>query len=124
MGVTVFVDRDLGTGVDKERERKRERESSISRVMWKTNKAHAQDLYCPRRHRASSQGGLESPGEKVSSVGFQAPKRMRQKEGHGGSKSLVEPGYFISRTACLYIFSKMITQTLQRMKFHQLQQNG
>ena len=104
--------------------RRRQRESSISRVMWKTNKAHAQNLYRSRRHRASSQGGLESPGEKVSSVGFQAPKRMKQEEGHRGSKSLVEQGYFISRTACLYIFSKMITQTLQRMKFHELQQNG
>ena len=57
--------------------REKERESSISRATWKTNKAHAQDLNCSRRHRASSQGGLQSPGEKVSSVGFHVQKRMK-----------------------------------------------
>ena len=51
-------------------------------------------------------------------------REWRQKEGHGGPRSLVEQGYFISRNAVLYIFSKMITQLLKRMKFHQLQQNG
>ena len=107
----------------RKREQKRERDSSISQVMWKTNKAHAQDLYHSRRHRASSQGGLESLGEKVSSVGFHAVTRMRQK-GHRASRSLVEQGYFISRNVGLYIFSKMITQLLQRMKSNQLQQNG
>ena len=101
------------------RKREKERESSISRVTWKTNKARAQDLYHSQRHRASSQGGLESPGKKVSSVGFHALTRMRQK-GHRASRSLVEQGYFISRNAGLYIFSKMITQLLQRMKFHPL----
>ena len=40
-----FTDWDLGTGVDQKKERKRERDSSISRVTWKTNKTHAQDLY-------------------------------------------------------------------------------
>ena len=70
-----FTDRVLGTGVNEKRER--ERESSISRVMWKTNKAHAQDLYRSQRHRVSSQGDLESLGEKVSSTGFHVPKRMK-----------------------------------------------
>ena len=51
-------------------------------------------------------------------------REWRQKEGRGGAKSLLEQGYFISRNACLYFFSKMITQPLQRMKFPQLQQNG
>ena len=105
------------------RKTEKERESSISQVMWKTSKAHTQDLYHSQRHMASSQGGLESLGEKVSSVGFHALTRMRQK-GHRASRSLVEQGYFISRNAGLYIFSKMITQLLQTMKFHQLQQNG
>ena len=59
------------------RKREKERESSISRVMLKTNKANAQDLYRSQSHRASSQGGLESPGERVSSVGFHAPMRMK-----------------------------------------------
>ena len=68
------------------KERKRKRVSSISRVMWKTNKAHAQDLYRPWRHRASSQGGLESLGEKVSSVGFHAPKRMKIKRRRWGAQ--------------------------------------
>ena len=70
-----FTDQDLGTRVDEKKERKRE--SSISRVTWKTNKAHTQDSHHSRRHRASSQGGLESPGKKESSVGFHTPKRMK-----------------------------------------------
>ena len=61
--------------------RKREREASILRGMWKTNKALTQDLYCSQRHRASSRGGLETPGRKVSSAGFHAlkswPRRRR-----------------------------------------------
>ena len=107
-----------GTGI-KKKERKRERKSNIPWVTWKANKAHTQDLYHSRRHRASSQGGLESQGKKVSSVGLHTPKNLLEtKEGHGGPKSLVEQGHFISRNAC---FSKMITQPLKRMKFHQLQ---
>ena len=61
----------------REKERERERESSISWVTWKTNKAHAQDLYRSQKHRVSSQEGLESLGERVSSAGFHAPKRMK-----------------------------------------------
>ena len=53
--------------------------------MQKPNKALEQGLYHLCRHRASSQGGLESPGRKVSSAGFHAPenlvrKREREKE--------------------------------------------
>ena len=55
--------------------------------------------------------------------GQESTKTRWRKEGCGGPKSLVEQRYFISRNACLYIFSKMITQPLQRVKFHQLQQN-
>ena len=59
------------------RGRERERKTSIPRVMWKTNKALTQDLYHSRRHRASSQGGLESPGRKVRQAS------MLQRAGHG-----------------------------------------
>ena len=45
-------------------------------------------------------------------------------EGRRGPESRVQQGYFICRNACLYIFNKIITQPLKRMKFHQLQQNG
>ena len=62
--------------------RKKEREANISWGTWKTNKALTQGLYHSRRHRASSWGGLESPGGKVSLAGFHAPKswpwRMRR----------------------------------------------
>ena len=107
------------------KEREKERKSNIPWVMWKANKAHTQVLYHSRRHRASSQGGLESLGEKVSSAGLHAPKNLLEtREGYEGPKSLVEQGYFIRRNTCLYIFSKIITHPLKRMKFHQLQQNG
>ena len=58
----------------RKREREREREDNIFRVMWKTNKALTQDFYHSQRHRASSGGGLESLGRKVSSAVFHAPK--------------------------------------------------
>ena len=49
----------------------------------------------------------------------------QREEGRRGPKSRVKQGYFIyCRNACLYIFNKVITQPLKRMKFHQLQQNG
>ena len=64
--------------------------------MQRTNKALGQGLYHSRRHRASSERGLESPGRKVSSAGFHAPEnqpereirerdreREREREGHG-----------------------------------------
>ena len=69
-----------------EKERERERESRISQFMWKTNKAHVQDLYHSRRHRASSQGGLESEGEKVSLEGFHTPKRIKTERRTGGTQ--------------------------------------
>ena len=50
-------------------------------------------------------------------------QREREKEKERTTqepKSLVEQGYFISRNAGLYIFSKMITQPLQRMKMDSL----
>ena len=63
----------------------REREASIPWGTWKINKALTQDLYRSQRHRASSRGGLESPGRKLSSAGFHGPEnlvREREKEGH------------------------------------------
>ena len=47
---------------------------TLTQSAWKTNKALTQNLYHSRRHRASSQGGLGSPGGKMSSAGFHAPK--------------------------------------------------
>ena len=64
------------------RERQRQREANIPWGMWKANRALTQGLYRSLRCRASSRGGLESPGGKVSSEGFHAPKswsmRMRR----------------------------------------------
>ena len=62
--------------VDRSWWKERERES-ISWVTWKTNKAHTQDLYHSQRHRVSSQGSLESPGEKVNFVDFHVLMRMK-----------------------------------------------
>ena len=72
-------------GPESTKRREKKRESSISQVTWKINEAHAQE-YHSRRHRASSQGGLESPGKNVSSVGFHAPKRMKTKRGTWGTQ--------------------------------------
>ena len=69
-----FIDWDLGAGVDEKKERKREKEASLLWVAQRTNKALGQGLYHSRRHRVSSQRGLESPGRKVSSAGFYAPE--------------------------------------------------
>ena len=62
--------------------------------MQRASKALGQGLYHSRRHRASSERGLESPGRKVSSAGFHVPEnqpereirerdREREREGHG-----------------------------------------
>ena len=51
----------------RKREKEREREANIPWGTWKTNKVLAQGLYHSRRCRASSGGGLESPGGKVLS---------------------------------------------------------
>ena len=75
-GHSLIQTRTWWTGFDK-RKRERERESSISQVTWNTNTALSQDLYHSWRHRPSSQGGLESLGKKVSSVGFHALPRMK-----------------------------------------------
>ena len=58
----------------------KERETYIPWVTWKTNKALEQGLYHSRRHRMSSQGGLENPGRKVSSAGLHAPKNQPERE--------------------------------------------
>ena len=67
----------------------REREASIPWGTWKINKALTQDLYRSQRHRASSRGGLESPGRKVSSAGFHAPKSWPR----GRRRNLNLPGF-------------------------------
>ena len=60
--------------------RKQEKEASIPWVTERTNKALGQGLYHSRRHRASSERGLESPGRKVSSAGFHAPENQPERE--------------------------------------------
>ena len=46
-------------------------------------------------------------------------ERERERKKDMGTQALMEQGYFISRNAGLYIFSKMIIQLLHRMKFYQ-----
>ena len=58
------------------RKREKERERAVS-LGLRGKPIPVHDLYCSRRHGASSQGGLENPGKKVSLAGFHAPKRMK-----------------------------------------------
>jgi len=63
--------------------------------MQRTNKPLGRGLCHSWRHRAPSQGGLESPGRRVSLAGFHTPEnqpegerereRKRQTERHGDS---------------------------------------
>ena len=46
-------------------------------------------------------------------------ERKKERKKDTGTQALMEQRYFISRNAGLYIFSKMITQLLHRMKFYQ-----
>ena len=46
-------------------------------------------------------------------------ERERERKKDTGTQTLIEQRCFISRNAGLYIFSKMITQLLHRMKFYQ-----
>ena len=46
-------------------------------------------------------------------------ERERERRKDVETQALMEQRYFISRNAGLYIFSKMITQLLHRMKFYQ-----
>ena len=84
----------LGPGGPESMKRKQKTETNIPWVTWKTSKALEQGLHHSRRHRASSQGGLESPGRRVSSAGFHAPEnleRERERERRTwGPKSLVD----------------------------------
>ena len=61
--------------------------------------------------------GLEPSGPE--STIKKVKKREKDKKKDTGTQALMEQGYFISRNAGLYIFSKMITQLLHRMKFYQ-----
>ena len=60
----------------RKREKEREREQYLLSYVEKQYNTHAQDLYCSQRNRISSQG-LESLGERESSAGLHAPKRMK-----------------------------------------------
>ena len=71
----------------RKREKERKRKSSISWVTWNTDKAHAQDLYHSQRHRACSQGGLESPDKRKSSAGFHALKKMKTERRMRGTQA-------------------------------------
>ena len=46
-------------------------------------------------------------------------EREQERKKDTETQALMEQRYFISRNAGLYIFSKMITQLLHRMKFYQ-----
>ena len=62
-------------GKESVEKRGRERERPVFLgLRGKPIKPYTQDLYRSRRHRASSRGGLESLGRKVSSAGFHALK--------------------------------------------------
>ena len=79
--------------------------------MQKTNKALEQGLYHLCRHRAFSQGGLESPGRKVSSAGFHAPENLvrkreiekeRERERKKDTGTQVEQECFIELCVSIY----------------------
>ena len=55
-------------------ESEREKEANILWFMQRTNKTLEQGLHCSQRHRVPSQGGLESPGRRVSLAGFHTPE--------------------------------------------------
>ena len=52
-------------------------------------------------------------------AGGREREREKEKNKDTGTQALMEQMYFISRNAGLYIFSKMITQVLHKMKFYQ-----
>ena len=58
----------------RQKESERGKEANIPWFMQRTNKTLEQGLHRSQRHRASSQGGLESLGRKVSLAGLHAPK--------------------------------------------------
>ena len=59
------------------------------------------------------------PGGPESKVKERAGRRGREREKDMGTHAPMQQRYFISRNAGLYIFSKMITQLLHRMKIYQ-----
>ena len=107
----------------KEREKKRERAVSLG-LCGKPIKPMHRACTAPEGTGHPLKEVMKARARKWVWQASTLRREWRQKEGRGGAKSLLEQGYFISRNACLYIFSKMITQPLKRMKFHQLQQNG
>ena len=82
------VGRSRGKESVEKRGREGERETNIPQVI-ETNKALTQDLFCSRRHRASSRGGPESPGGKESLAVFHALKSWPRGEQEGTSTSRV-----------------------------------
>ena len=122
---TVAVFYRPGPGNQSRLKRKREKERAVSlglhgkptKPMHRTCTAHKGSGHLLKEV-------LTTQARKWAQQASTLRREWRQKEGHGGPRSLVEQGYFIRRNAGLYIFSKMITQLLQRTKFHQLQQNG
>ena len=100
-------------------------------------KSLTQDLRLSRRHWVPSWGGGEGTGRLLERVlearegewarqvsalqRISRGEREREKERKKdtGTQALMEQRCFISRKAGLYIFSKMITQLLHRMKFYQ-----
>ena len=92
--------------------------------MQRTNKPLGRGLCHSWRHRAPSQGGLESPGRRVSLAGFHTPEnqpegeREREKETNRktrGLKSLVEQGCFNDLSVSTYrLLNKEFLSTMIR----------
>ena len=66
-------------GVDDKKVKERKRLISLGLCRGPI-KSLTQDLHRSRRHQAPSQGGLRSPGRKVSTTGLHAPKTQPGKE--------------------------------------------
>ena len=106
-------------------------------------KSLTQDLRFSGRHRVPSRGGGEGTGcllerileawaeewarrvsafQRISRGEKETERktdRQTNRQTDTGTQALMEQRCFISRNAGLYIFSKMITQLLHRMKFYQ-----
>ena len=66
-------------GVDDKKVKERKRLISLG-LRRGPIKSLTQDLYRSQRHQAPSQGGLRSPGRKVSTMGLHAPESQPEKE--------------------------------------------
>ena len=96
--------------------------------MQTTNKTLEQGLHHSRRHRMPSAGGLESPGRKMSSVGFHTPDnqpeggRERERKTRG-PKPLVEQRCFNDLSVSVYrLLHKEFLSTMIKIRKPNMQQ--